>query len=248
MSELDTSEIVERLPYELQARAESDPYAVDIPIVVAEEGNVRAMMEARQAALRIKHGTWGVAVIVLQIDESEYRPNLQFGPMVLHPKFQVIEFVDQNKSETGTKKSDRQVARWLVRLFKGVIIEGYTKSFETEKPAIEPISLAEYGDKARGAQVNFSCLEASSAPGQMVQIPVLKPFAGSAPQVQITCGTVGATIRYTLDGSYPTNQAAVYAGPIDIPAAGFVVRACGYMDGMEPSSVIRKAISVSWLG
>lgn len=254
MSELDTSVIVDRLPYELMARLEADAYFCDIPVVVAEQGNVRKMLEAKQAVMKTKTGKWGAAVIVLQIPEEEFRPNLQFGPMLLHPELQVIEIVDQNQSAAGTGKSYRQIGRRIVRNLKGVIIEGLTKQIATRKPAIEPVSLADmYGQAARGVQVNLECLEASSDGGQQVALPTLTPFAGAGPQVQITCATPGAVIYFTTDDSYPQpagaspkSTAQVYSSPINIPAGGFVLRACAYADGMVASSVPRKTISVDW--
>ena len=246
MSELDTSTIVDRLPFELQARLEADPYFVDIPVVVAELGNVAKMLEARQAVMKNLTGKWGAAVIVLQIPEEEFRPNLQFGPMMLQPEFQVIEIVEQNASKTGTGKSYRQIARRVVKDFKGCIIEGLTKQIATRKPAIEPVSLADmYGQAARGVQVNLECLEASSDGGQQVALPVLVPVAGDVPQVAITCATPGATIYYTVDDSYPKPRTGrVYGGPITIPSGGCVVRACAYSEVMVASSVVRKTIWV----
>ena len=255
MSDLDTSAIVDRLPYELAARLAANPYFCDIVVAVAEEGNVRQMIEAKQAVMRSKGGKWGAAVIVLQIPEEEFRPNLQFGPMMMQPEFQVIELVDQNNSATGTGKSYRQIARQLVKTFKGTIIEGFTKQIATRKPAIEPINLvSEYGDKARGRQVNLECLEASSDGGQQVALPILTPFAGPGPQVQIACATAGALIYYTTDDSYPQpagvnplSTAKLYGGPINIRAGGLVLRACAYAAGMVDSSVARKTISVDWI-
>ena len=83
MSELETSLIVDRLPYELAARIEANAFFADITVAVAEEGNVAQMVEAKQAIVKTKVGKWGVAVIVLQVPEVEFRPNLQFGPMLM---------------------------------------------------------------------------------------------------------------------------------------------------------------------
>jgi len=255
MSELETSLIVDRLPYELAARIEANAFFADITVAVAEEGNVAQMVEAKQAIVKTKGGKWGVAVIVLQVPEEEFRPNLQFGPMLMQPEIQVVENVDQNNSASGTGKSYRQVARQLVRLLKGTVLEGLTKQIATRKPAIEPVALAQLpGKNLRGCQVNLECMEASTSPGSQVATPVLSAVAAeSGPQVAMACATAGAVIWYTVDDSYPQpsnantkSTAQVYSGPIAIPEGGFVVRACGYLEGMIESSVPRKTISVDW--
>lgn len=52
--------------------------------------------------------------------------------------------------------------------------------------------------------------------------------------VVISCGTPGATIYYTLDGTLPTENSTPYNGPLDLTAAG-VVRARAFWPGWVPS-------------
>src|SRR5712672_1965290 len=95
---LTVQDIIDRLPFELMNRIESDDYFSDVPVVVAEEGNVRLMVDAKQAAISTKLGTKrGVAVIVLQMVADDEHTNLQFGPMTLRPAIQVIENVELNR-------------------------------------------------------------------------------------------------------------------------------------------------------
>ena len=60
----------------------------------------------------------------------------------------------------------------------------------------------------------------------VVATPVLSPVAGTftSPQsVTITTATVGATIRYTTDGSAPTGTSTAYAGAIAVAAEATVM-------------------------
>ncbi len=77
---------------------------------------------------------------------------------------------------------------------------------------------------------------------EQVATPVVTPadgtmFQASAQRVAIRCATSGATIRYTLDGSDPTESSALYA------SSGFnvfdttTVKARAFKDGMLPSAV-----------
>ena len=78
---------------------------------------------------------------------------------------------------------------------------------------------------------------------QAVAAPVVTPADGTtfrtgAQRVAIRCATTGAAIRYTLDGSDPTETSALYGG------GGFnvfdttTVKARAFKDGMLPSAVV----------
>ena len=58
-----------------------------------------------------------------------------------------------------------------------------------------------------------------------------------ATNVTITCATSGATIRYTLDGTEPTESSAVYTGPIAI-SDDAVITAKAWASGMNPSLAV----------
>ena len=66
--------------------------------------------------------------------------------------------------------------------------------------------------------------------------------------VSISCATTGAQIRYTTDGSEPTETSALYSGPISV-SMNKTIKARAFVTGMVPSAradasyVIRKTIS-----
>ena len=53
----------------------------------------------------------------------------------------------------------------------------------------------------------------------------------------MTCATSGATIRYTTDGSDPTESSTVYTGPITVDD-DTEIRARAWKSGMNPSAVV----------
>ena len=70
-----------------------------------------------------------------------------------------------------------------------------------------------------------------------VATPVIAPDGGTDDEpitVTVTCPTDGAAIRYTLDGSEPTETDTLYTGPFDIDAAG-TLKARAFKDGMAAS-------------
>lgn len=79
-----------------------------------------------------------------------------------------------------------------------------------------------------------------------VATPSFSPAAGtysSAQSVTITCSTVGATIRYTVDGTTPTNShGTVYTTPVSIPD-DLTLKAIAY-DGVLDDSSVRTGVYV----
>ena len=70
--------------------------------------------------------------------------------------------------------------------------------------------------------------------------PTFDPASGSTffptTSVALSCETAGATIRYTTDGSTPTDSSTAYTGPISISATT-TVKARAYATGLGPSAV-----------
>lgn len=69
--------------------------------------------------------------------------------------------------------------------------------------------------------------------------PVFSPAGGNystAQNVTISCTTAGATIRYTTDGSTPTNTSTVYTGPIKV-SENTTIKAYASGSGMADSAV-----------
>jgi hypothetical protein len=76
----------------------------------------------------------------------------------------------------------------------------------------------------------------------MVQTPTFSPASAyfETPQnITISTATVGAVIRYTTDGSVPTNSiGAIYTGPINISGPGTItIKAVAYLSGCSDSIV-----------
>ncbi len=75
-----------------------------------------------------------------------------------------------------------------------------------------------------------------------VEIPVVNPVSGTyvAPMaVQITCATADVDIRYTLDGTEPTESSELYLAPFDVGEQGTFIplMAKAFHDTLEPSYV-----------
>lgn len=85
-----------------------------------------------------------------------------------------------------------------------------------------------------------------SAPQDMVAAPTFNPPAGAyttAQSVTISCATEGATIYYTLDGTLPTPNSAVYTQPIEVNTS-MTIMAIGVKSGLMDSYIASATYSI----
>lgn len=98
------------------------------------------------------------------------------------------------------------------------------------------------GTSAEDAPYSMSLAAAASVPYVTEDLYL---FIDSIP-VTIASVTPGAEIRYTLDGSEPTRESALYTAPLTADRT-MTIRARAYADGLEPSGVMTmKAVRGIW--
>ena len=79
-----------------------------------------------------------------------------------------------------------------------------------------------------------------------VDTPVIDPPGGlytSTRVVDISCSTSGARIRYTIDGTEPTETSAIFHHPISVYATT-TIKAKGYKDGWIPSVTVSSTYTI----
>jgi len=248
-------EILDKLPYELAARLESDPFFTCIPIVVADKGNVAREYQQKQAVITEKSGKRGAAVFVLQLLGDDIYPGLPGAPLKLRPSIQVIENRELNEDESGTQKSVRKICRHIIKCLKVLNIEGLVQGLTCDNPAFEPVPLGEeFGEGTLSYRVNFVCQEASGEQISYCQVPTCTQVANTL-AVALATGTGGAAIWYTTDDSYPypgdqnsfpDSTSQQYGAPIAVQAdTPLIIRACSYLDGYVASSIARWTVIIS---
>jgi hypothetical protein len=82
---------------------------------------------------------------------------------------------------------------------------------------------------------------------QIVSTPIILPVGGdynTEQIINITCETEGATIRYTLDGTNPTQESNIYTDSITI-SESTVVKAKAFKSGMEPSNIKAESYTIN---
>ena len=237
----DAYDIIDRLPWELQACLMGDTFFNTIPVIVFDEENVRRELERLQAVQTGKGGKVGAAVIVMPMLAHDLRPNVRFGPMTLYPTFQTLENVEINQGPNGTKLSSRKIARRIRDTVKQYQLPGLIADLKPEVPCISALNVKEQlGEGVKSHLVRFNCLEAPVAGPSAVAMPTGVVAAG---QVTLDCATAGAAIWFTVDGSSPLpigvknpSTAQLYGGAF--ASAGQLVRARAFVAGSIPSGVI----------
>jgi len=234
--------ILTDLQEDLQARLEADEYFVDIPVILADAGNVSAEVDKVMAGQNAKGGHTGAAVIVEQIDAEDDMANVPTGPLDLHLEFIVIENREINvNSKTGTGKSALAIARRIHRVMKLFTAGGRCHCLVVERPCIA--KAPEY-DPYVAYLVRFRTQEADPDTFTYVQTPVMS-FGSN--QVTLTCATVGAEIYYTTNGDYPTpqnSQANLYSAAFTLTEET-TVRASAYYTGAIASDVVENTYTPS---
>ncbi len=240
-------QLFDQVPAELAAYVMCDPIFAQMPVVVAEKGNVRAEMDRLQATITCIGGKIGTALIVLPLVADDAYDEVGFGPMKLFSSFQVLENVELNHGPSGLGLSCRYLARHLVKIMKPLRLGGLTTDWVCDKPCIEPGIVKLASSELQSRLVNFYTWEADTEPMQQV---ASLAFAQAGNQVAISCATAGAQIWYTLDQTFPAPPSAVpgstaqlYSGPIAVPPGG-MIRGMGIMGGMISSQVEWAAVEV----
>jgi hypothetical protein len=240
---IEAKDIPDLLPEFFTARCLADPFYDDVVIIVVDPGDKEAELLKKFATLMGKGDKRGVALLLLPVDNAEDDlENKGNGPLKLTIVFQVWENRQINKSIQGTGKSGYKVARHTFALFKHYAVQGLCKLLVPDKPAIQRVAPPEGEDKKlRGWGISFIAREDDVYVTPKTGLPAFTPRTGATATVAIACPTDGAEIYFTKDGTPPVKDnagAELYTGPIAVPAEGFTLFACAYVEGHYPSDTI----------
>lgn len=81
---------------------------------------------------------------------------------------------------------------------------------------------------------------------EKAETPTANPPAGevtSGTEVELTSGTGGAKIYYTLDSGEPSDSSNLYSSKISITGPT-TIKAIAYADGHDPSEVLTAAYTI----
>jgi hypothetical protein len=95
---------------------------------------------------------------------------------------------------------------------------------------------------------DFSTLTFTLNELEKVATPVFSPAGGthsSSQTVVLSCSTLGATIRYTTDGSEPTSMSTAYSSAILVSSGTVTVKAKAFKAGMTDSDTASATFTIS---
>ena len=120
-------------------------------------------------------------------------------------------------------------------------IEDATAGFLAQNVTALRITFGQQNNVAQYyAEIEAVGTASGTQPVETVADPAFSPVSCNfypSTNVTLSCATASATIRYTLDGSEPTDSSEVYTGPIAISATT-TVKARAFAVGMNPSAVV----------
>jgi hypothetical protein len=110
--------------------------------------------------------------------------------------------------------------------------------------------------KAKAFKSGMTASDTASAtytvelPPDVVATPTFNPPSGtysSSQSVTISCSTSGATIRYTVGGSEPTQSSTTYSGPISVSTTT-TIKAKAFKSGMTASNTASATYTINMPG
>ncbi|HEV2329247.1 MAG TPA: chitobiase/beta-hexosaminidase C-terminal domain-containing protein [Verrucomicrobiae bacterium] len=186
----------------------------------------------------VKGGASGIGVVVAMPKVNVQAPN---GPLefVCRQRLTVLEEPNINQTPgTGTQEFAEDVGTYLLRLLHEYSLAQDITLYANGEAMIPNRDYA----GIRGVDVDLFYKFSPAQLTRCATVPIA--FAGPTgdPPVYsctLTCATMGATIYYTTDGTFPgpaNGAAQVYGNPFNV-AGGTQVRAAAYLNGIKGSPV-----------
>lgn len=221
------------------ARLNGDAYFADITVLLQRRGVTEADIEQALSVLNEKIGKIGACVVVLKpglvatdpdAPGPEYRVSLTVQ-VITQPLF-------NDDATTGTLKVTEAIAERVRVVLHRFATAGGTYSFAAMEPA-----------EVEAGKDSFSVTftrRAGDYGFTACGLPLISPDEGAVPQlVTLTTATAGASIYYTLDGTYPWSgnpAALLYAAPFNVVAPA-TLRAVAFKAGLIPSGAAAAAFT-----
>lgn len=207
-----------RLQAFAEARLLAEPYFADIAIILQRKGVTEQELKQLVSARTARGGKVGACVLVLIPGADVIDVNVPGPCLSLVQSFVVLVHPTINASDIGTGKEPEDIAERVLQLFHHANL-GWGAVLTGGAGAIVP---NDSFDGLVGQQVNLNT-RGGPAALEKVGRPTISPASGAPGQsITLACGTSGAAIYYTTDGSYPSSAntaAQLYSAPF-VGAAG----------------------------
>ncbi len=239
-----TPSLLEITQTDLAGRLSVDPFFAGIPVFVVRPREqesfttIQTKIDQMIGGLTSYNGKSGAAVYVLMptgdaADINVPGPRLNFAFVVRVQELPII-----NMGPKGTQKSAEEIALKVLSLLhhfnpgKGNVIVAAADALTPSSAADPKITIDVKFIQTSGVQP-----EVKVVTPQLTSAPAVSPAVGV--DVTITCATDGASLFYSIDGSYPSLP---YTAPVNV-AASAIVRAVASKSGLQQSDIRQLTIS-----
>ena len=233
------SDLLLTLQQDLVDKLNSESWFYYVSVVSLRKQVITQEIQRRLPHLSGKNGRKGCGVMVNIPRIDAIQPNLAAPQGDILVGIDVIEQPEINFNPGGTMLTAEETARAVRGTLHQFAIEGKILLYQ-DKKAIEPLSDLVYPG-CLGYRVNLR--------GRMSELPqskcVVPSITESGGSVSLTTTDEGATIYFTVDGSFPgsSNAAAlVYSGPFTV-ASGATVRWASYLSAFLGSDAAQAVIT-----
>jgi hypothetical protein len=224
----------------------SSDQLININVFSFRENRIKQEMDYRTMLTKPRNGRTGAFIMVLMPVANERNPNVS-GP-VLTWDFPIVTVENDTLNfvpTTGTLQSAEMLGQIVMDVMhheedqKLGTFQTSSKAMDPEKEYVFPGCIAYrnvFTILGNNIQTTRFAPVAMSVGATMITTSSCAP--GSA---TLTCTTAGARIKYTLDGSHPSEDLAgnsassLYTAPI-LLSSGDILRTAAYKAGMNKSS------------
>lgn len=210
---------------DLVARIEADAAFACVKVLKEDKGVTTSTIDTALKTLSAKNGKGGAAVLVAMPERASKYADVPGPNYDLVIRIRTYEKPLVNRGATGTGMTAAELSQRVEHLLHQATLGAAVLVYQRTDPAV-------FSDGDVAVESTFGASYGIPA-AKRVLTPRIT-LAGAV--ATLTCETRGATIRYTLDGSYPGLSAAEYIEPVTL-TDGQTIRAVAYADGFQASSL-----------
>jgi len=219
---------LDKLQRMMADRLRADSFFADIAILEERKGVTSDDVLTALSTMNERNGKLGACVMVRMAMREARSPDLPSPEHRVTLPVAVFETPLFNRAEPqGTLKTADLISQHVERVLHGFQAHDLSASLHTEGTIPD-----NYQDGTLELVVNFS----TQTFGQYLPVVSMPRIEVSAGEATLTSNTAGASIYYTLDGSYPGTDASLYSVPFSVNA-GQTVRAVAYKANHTASSL-----------
>lgn len=210
---------------------EGDSLFATVAVLKEFKGDIESDIAQSLATLNEKTGKVGACAVVLQPIEVPTNPDTPNPELKVRFSVQVFDQPLLNQGDQGTGQDIWTLARRSRQL-------GHRRNFGRGLYNWVGTEDAPQSDTSRRSRIVIFEKLAQEQSFERLGAPLIDPEEGGAvPQAVSLTGPDGSTIRYTLDGSYPSETTGtLYSGALNITDP-CTLRAVAYKAGALPSNV-----------